>query len=186
VNSSQQKKPMPKTLRMIPMMIMVETSVTKGRTVAPSTTIGSPTAPRDAISSGNSSAEKDETVADDPGDSSVSAQGILIVGGYGVVGRRIAADLAPDYPNRVIVAGRNLAQANEAAAAIGHGARGRRIDIAEPPSIALALKGAAIVISCIDQPGRALLWAVVDVRMARAVDSSTIAGRCAVSPRPFG
>jgi len=38
VNSSQQKKPMPNTLRMIPTMIMVDTSVTKGQTVAPSTT----------------------------------------------------------------------------------------------------------------------------------------------------
>jgi hypothetical protein len=38
VNSSQQNKPMPNTLRMIPTMIMVDTSVTKGQTVAPSTT----------------------------------------------------------------------------------------------------------------------------------------------------
>ena len=32
----------------------------------------------------------------------MNAQGILIVGGYGVVGRRIAAELASDYPARVI------------------------------------------------------------------------------------
>jgi saccharopine dehydrogenase (NAD+, L-lysine-forming) len=31
---------------------------------------------------------------------------ILITGGYGTVGRRVAADLAPDYPGRVVVAGR--------------------------------------------------------------------------------
>jgi saccharopine dehydrogenase-like NADP-dependent oxidoreductase len=36
----------------------------------------------------------------------VNAQGILIVGGYGVVGGRIAAELAPDYPDRVAIAGR--------------------------------------------------------------------------------
>jgi hypothetical protein len=35
----------------------------------------------------------------------MNASGILIAGGYGVVGRRIAAELAPDYRDRVIVAG---------------------------------------------------------------------------------
>src|SRR5262249_44124856 len=92
----------------------------------------------------------------------VNPQGILIVGGYGVVGRRIAAELAPDYPDSVVVAGRNLARANETATAIGHGVRGQRIDIAVPSSIAAALVGVSVVISCIDQPGRTLLWAAVE------------------------
>jgi len=82
---------------------------------------------------------------------------ILIAGGYGVVGRRIAAELRPDYPGRVIIAGRRQALADEAAAAIGHGVRGRSIDVTVPSSIAAALEGVAVVISCIDQPGRALL-----------------------------
>lgn len=30
----------------------------------------------------------------------MSSQAILIAGGYGVVGSRIAAELAPDYPDR--------------------------------------------------------------------------------------
>jgi saccharopine dehydrogenase (NAD+, L-lysine-forming) len=89
-------------------------------------------------------------------------QDILIVGGYGVVGRRIASELGPDYPNRVVIAGRHLARAEKTAAAIGHGARGRRVDIAEPLSIVSALEGVAVVISCIDQPGRPLLWAAVE------------------------
>jgi saccharopine dehydrogenase-like NADP-dependent oxidoreductase len=41
---------------------------------------------------------------------------VLIVGGYGVVGRRIAIDLAPDYPGRIVLGGRNLARANACAA----------------------------------------------------------------------
>ena len=53
-------------------------------------------------------------------------QDILIVGGYGVVGLRIAAELGPDYPGRVVVAGRSLARADNAARGIGHGARGRK------------------------------------------------------------
>jgi saccharopine dehydrogenase-like NADP-dependent oxidoreductase len=92
----------------------------------------------------------------------VNSQGILIVGGYGVVGRRIATELAADYPGRVVIGGRNPARANEVARAIGHGARGCKIDIAVPPSIAAALEGVAVVISCIDQPDRTLLWAAVE------------------------
>jgi len=92
----------------------------------------------------------------------VNDQGILIVGGYGVVGRRIAAELGPDYPDRVIIAGRNSARADAAAAEIGHGALGRRIDVTLPSSLAAALNGVAVVISCIDQPDRALLWAAID------------------------
>jgi saccharopine dehydrogenase-like NADP-dependent oxidoreductase len=87
---------------------------------------------------------------------------ILIAGGYGVVGRRIAAELGPDYPGRVVVAGRRRALADEAAAAIGHGVRGRSIDVTVPSSIAAALEGVAVVISCIDQPDRALLRAAIE------------------------
>jgi saccharopine dehydrogenase-like NADP-dependent oxidoreductase len=79
-----------------------------------------------------------------------------------VVGRRIATELAADYPGRVVIGGRNPARANEVARAIGHGARGCKIDIAVPPSIAAALEGVAVVISCIDQPDRTLLWAAVE------------------------
>ena len=92
----------------------------------------------------------------------MNSQGILIVGGYGVVGRRIATELAADYPGRVVIGGRNPARADEIATTIGHGVRGRRIDIADPSSIAAALEGVVVVISCIDQPGRTLLWAAIE------------------------
>lgn len=88
--------------------------------------------------------------------------GILIVGGYGVVGRRIAADLAPDYRDRVVVAGRHLDRAKDIAAAIGHGARGREIDVNVPSSVAAALDDVAVVVSCVDQPGRNLLNAAIE------------------------
>ncbi len=92
----------------------------------------------------------------------MNAQGILIVGGYGVVGRRIAVELAADYPDQVTIAGRDGAKAAEAAAAIGYGARGRRIDTSLASSIATALEGMATVISCVDLPDRALLWAAIE------------------------
>lgn len=90
----------------------------------------------------------------------MTEQGILIAGGYGVVGQRIAAELAPDYP--VIVAGRHLEQAKATAAAIGHGARGRELDVTVEASIASALQGIATVMSCIDQPRRGLLHAAIE------------------------
>jgi saccharopine dehydrogenase (NAD+, L-lysine forming) len=70
----------------------------------------------------------------------MSGQAILIAGGYGVVGSRIAAKLAPDYPDRVVVAGRSEEQANASAAEVGHGVRGRVLDVTVPSSIAAALE----------------------------------------------
>jgi saccharopine dehydrogenase-like NADP-dependent oxidoreductase len=90
----------------------------------------------------------------------VTEQCILIAGGYGVVGQRIAAVLAPDYP--VIVAGRHLEHAKATAAAIGHGVRSRLIDVTVEASIAAALEGVEAVVSCIDQPRRSLLHAAIE------------------------
>jgi len=86
---------------------------------------------------------------------------ILIVGGYGVVGRRIAANLAPDYPDRVVVAGRRLEPAAQLAADLGRGVQGRRLDITDAESIEAALEGVGVVVSCIDQPEPLLLHAAI-------------------------
>ena len=56
-------------------------------------------------------------------------------------GGRIAAQLAPDYPDRVVIAGRDLVRAQAIATGIGHGVLPRRIDIAKPSSIAAAVQG---------------------------------------------
>ena len=76
---------------------------------------------------------------------------ILITGGYGTVGRRVAADLAPDYPDRVVVAGRSAEKATRLAGELGHGARARRVDVGDPDSVGAALGGVGLVVSCIDQ-----------------------------------
>lgn len=91
---------------------------------------------------------------------------ILIVGGYGVVGSRIAADLAADFPDRLLLAGRHLDRAESTAAAIGHGARGRQVDVTAASSIAAALDGVSVVVNCIDQPERGLLWAAIERGLA--------------------
>lgn len=94
----------------------------------------------------------------------MTGQSVLVAGGYGVVGRRIAAHLARDY--RVLVAGRHQAQANAVAAAIGHHAVGREIDVTGVRSIAAALDGVTAVVSCIDQPQRLLLNAAIERGLA--------------------
>lgn len=77
---------------------------------------------------------------------------ILIVGGYGVVGRRIAAHLAPWFPGRVVIAGRDEHKAAALCAQLGHGSRARRIDIDDLATIAPAFDGVGTVVSCVVQP----------------------------------
>lgn len=84
---------------------------------------------------------------------------VLIAGGYGEVGRRLAAVLVRSYADRVIVAGRSLERAREAAALAG-GARALAIDVNDAASIERALGGVATVVCCVEQDEhRALLRA---------------------------
>lgn len=76
--------------------------------------------------------------------------GILIVGGYGAVGRRVAAHLAPLYPGEVIIAGRNLEAAERTARSIGRGCHARALDLSQ--SVAdKNLVDIDLVLVCIDQ-----------------------------------
>src|SRR5829696_9525622 len=86
---------------------------------------------------------------------------LLITGGYGTVGRRVAADLAPDYPGRLVVAGRSAAKAWQLAAEIGCGVRGRGIDVGDPASVEAALDGVGVVMNCTGQPEPHLLRAAI-------------------------
>jgi saccharopine dehydrogenase (NAD+, L-lysine-forming) len=80
-------------------------------------------------------------------------QNILIVGGYGEVGRRIAALLEPMHPGSVFVAGRNPLQATEL--------RSRHIDVDDPVSIEAALVGVGTVVACVRQREPHLLRAAI-------------------------
>ncbi|HJQ28963.1 MAG TPA: saccharopine dehydrogenase NADP-binding domain-containing protein, partial [Rubrobacter sp.] len=91
---------------------------------------------------------------------------ILITGGYGTVGRLIAADLAPEFPERLVVAGRSAEKAAQLAAGLGHGVRGRQVDVGDSGSIEAALDGVGVVLSCIDQPEPHLLRAAIERGLA--------------------
>tara|TARA_R110002124_G_scaffold63350_48_gene173622 strand:+ start:23147 stop:24160 length:1014 start_codon:yes stop_codon:yes gene_type:complete len=76
---------------------------------------------------------------------------ILIVGGYGAVGRQIAAMLAASSENQLIVAGRSLAKAQAS------GFAGRFIDLGAPGTWAAALEGVDLVVAAIDQTDTAFV-----------------------------
>lgn len=83
---------------------------------------------------------------------------ILIVGGYGEVGRRIAMILAQAHAQSVIVAGRNPDRASEHPAT--------RIDVDDEASIDAALHGVELVVACVRQRQPRLLRAAVRRRIA--------------------
>jgi saccharopine dehydrogenase-like NADP-dependent oxidoreductase len=88
---------------------------------------------------------------------------ILIAGGYGEVGRHVAADLAVRYPGRVVVAGRTPQHASAFAAELGRGVTARQIDVRDRDSVREALSGVRVAVSCVDQPERYLLWGAIAV-----------------------
>jgi saccharopine dehydrogenase-like NADP-dependent oxidoreductase len=80
---------------------------------------------------------------------------ILITGGYGTIGRRVAADLAPDYAGRVVEAGRSAEKAVQLGAELEHGVRGRRVDVSDLHLAEAALEGVGLVMSCVGRRGPA-------------------------------
>lgn len=83
----------------------------------------------------------------------MTTDNILIVGGYGEVGRRLASQLETARPNRVVVAGRHPDQAR--------GVPARQIDVNDPASIERALEGIDVVVACVTQPEPHLLRAAI-------------------------
>ena len=100
---------------------------------------------------------------------------ILVVGGSGVAGRRIAAHLVSRFPGRVVIAGRDERRAASACRELGHGARPRRIDVNDPASIGPALESVGTVMTCVAQREPHLLH----MSIARGLAYTDIAPRLA-------
>lgn len=93
---------------------------------------------------------------------------ILIIGGYGHVGQKIARRLvAAGRP--VTLVGRDATRAGAAAARLG--CAGGTLDLARPDSWAAPLAAADVVICCLDTPNADLARAVLE-RGARYIDIS--------------
>ena len=74
---------------------------------------------------------------------------ILVAGGYGVVGRRVAQLLAPRFAGRVVIAGRSERKAADLAARIGNGMRSRPLDLSDQESVQASLSGVGTVVVCV-------------------------------------
>ena len=75
---------------------------------------------------------------------------VLVVGGYGEVGRRVAAHLLQDPSRSVTLAGRRLAAAEALAAQLGKRAFPLQLNTNDPTSVREALASRPLVINCVD------------------------------------
>lgn len=76
---------------------------------------------------------------------------ILIIGGYGAVGRIISEKVSALYPGNVIIAGRNFEKANLLSFQLGNGTTPHRLDICDWKEEDVP-QGVGFVIMCVDVP----------------------------------
>jgi len=82
---------------------------------------------------------------------------ILIVGGYGNVGRMIALELADLFPGQVIVAGRNYDKATKLAESTGMKVLPMKLDVCNADAVYALPDDIRLVIMCIDLPNAAFV-----------------------------
>jgi short subunit dehydrogenase-like uncharacterized protein len=75
---------------------------------------------------------------------------VVVVGGYGAVGRVVASRLAGVFPGRVVVAGRDAGRAESLARSLP-GLSARRADVGRPGDVERLLAGAAVVVMCVER-----------------------------------
>lgn len=75
---------------------------------------------------------------------------ILVVGGYGEVGRNVVLELINYYPEQIVVAGRNLKQAISFVRTTGHSLRTLEIDIYNDNGLDKKLETVRVVIMCLN------------------------------------
>ena len=80
----------------------------------------------------------------------MNKENILIVGGYGEVGGKIAKLLLQSYPNRVLIAGRNIEKAKQLCTLYNHLAIPLQMDVSKTVRLK-QLEGVALVIMCLEQ-----------------------------------
>lgn len=76
------------------------------------------------------------------------ADDIVVVGGYGAVGRTVCAELAGRFPGSVFAAGRNLGRAEVFSREMGGRVLPLRLDLTDPEDAACVLGGARVVVAC--------------------------------------
>ncbi|HEY5730861.1 MAG TPA: saccharopine dehydrogenase NADP-binding domain-containing protein [Anaerolineales bacterium] len=87
---------------------------------------------------------------------------ILVVGGYGYVGRTISIILASQFPSRVIGAGRDIRKAEKLSQETSGKVLPLALDVFDPDAnIEKVLEGVSLVIMCLDQPDTRIIEQII-------------------------
>lgn len=73
---------------------------------------------------------------------------VVVVGGYGAVGRTVCTELAQRFPGRVFAAGRNMRKAEAFSEETGGRVLPLKLDMTDLSDAAKALDGARVVVAC--------------------------------------
>jgi hypothetical protein len=87
---------------------------------------------------------------------------IVVLGGYGAVGRVVTDTLARWYAGRVVVAGRDLRRAEALAGATRGAARARPVDVERDDDLLGAIAGASVVVMCVERANWRVARACLD------------------------
>lgn len=108
-------------------------------------------------STGDTSDTNDHIAGDDgPGGR------LVVFGGYGAVGRSVAELLAPVFPGRVEIAGRDGARAAATAERLGNGVGSQRVDVTDHDDVARAVGGAAVAVMCVERENARVARACIE------------------------
>ncbi|SHK59434.1 Saccharopine dehydrogenase NADP binding domain-containing protein [Pseudonocardia thermophila] len=99
---------------------------------------------------------------------------VVVLGGYGAVGRVVTRTLADLHPGRVVVAGRDERAAATFAARVP-GVRARRVDVGLPDELSAVLDGAAAVVMCVERANAEVAVACLE-RGVHVVDVAATPG----------
>ncbi|GLZ06585.1 hypothetical protein Acsp03_40510 [Actinomadura sp. NBRC 104412] len=99
---------------------------------------------------------------------------IVVLGGYGAVGKATAEILGRRFPGRVVVAGRSWDRAERLVRSSDAALRAARVDVERPDEVNCVLRGAALVVMCVERANTAVARACLE-RGVHYVDVSASA-----------
>jgi hypothetical protein len=103
---------------------------------------------------------------------------IVVLGGYGAVGRHVVGTLARWGLGPLVVGGRNPAPAEALAASLPvepGTARAQQVDVTDPVAVRGSLQGARVAVMCVERSNRAVAEACVDLGVHLVEVSATTA-----------
>lgn len=101
---------------------------------------------------------------------------VVILGGYGRVGRLCALEIADQTRARVVIAGPNIQRAESAALGLGGRALAAYGNATDPRTLARLLDGTRLLVACCSDLQAAALELAIDMRVAVIAVSSLVLG----------